>query len=73
VYTACGRFDGFWEMKLKPWDIAAGVLIVKEAGGLVSDFRGGQEFMTSGNLLAANALIFREMEEIVKRHLAEVE
>jgi myo-inositol-1(or 4)-monophosphatase len=68
-YTACGRFDGFWEMKLKPWDIAAGVLIVTEAGGLVSDFRGGQEFMKSGNLLAANPRVFPEMLEVVKKHL----
>jgi len=73
VYTACGRFDGFWEMKLKPWDIAAGVLIVKEAGGLVSDFRGGQEFMKSGNLLAANPFIFPKMLEVVKKHLGGVE
>jgi myo-inositol-1(or 4)-monophosphatase len=68
-YTACGRFDGFWEMKLKPWDIAAGVLIVTEAGGLISDFRGGQEFMKSGNLLAANTNVFPEMLEVVKKHL----
>ncbi len=68
-YTACGRFDGFWEMKLKPWDIAAGVLIVREAGGLVSDFIGEQQYMTTGNLLAANPNIFPRMLEVVKEHL----
>ncbi len=73
AYTACGRFDGFWEMKLKPWDIAAGFLIVKEAGGMVSDFRGGQEFMKSGNLLAANPFVFPKMLEVVKKHLAGIE
>jgi myo-inositol-1(or 4)-monophosphatase len=72
-YTACGRFDGFWEMKLKPWDIAAGVLIVREAGGVVSDFIGEQQFMATGNVLAANPHIFPKMLQIVKRHLAGVQ
>jgi myo-inositol-1(or 4)-monophosphatase len=68
-YTACGRFDGFWEMKLKPWDIAAGVLIVREAGGMASDFVGGQQYMTTGNLVASNPYIFPQMLEVVKKHL----
>ncbi len=72
-YTACGRYDGFWEMKLKPWDIAAGVLIVREAGGVASDFRGGQNFMATGNLVAASPNIFPAMLEVVKRHLEGVE
>jgi myo-inositol-1(or 4)-monophosphatase len=72
-YTACGRFDGFWEMKLKPWDIAAGVLIVREAGGVVSDFIGEGQYMKTGNLLAANPHIFPEMLQIVKTHLAGVQ
>jgi myo-inositol-1(or 4)-monophosphatase len=69
AYTACGRFDGFWEMKLKPWDIAAGILIVREAGGSVSDFTGGQRFMDTGNLIVANPFIFPEMLKVVKQHL----
>jgi myo-inositol-1(or 4)-monophosphatase len=72
-YTACGRFDGFWEMKLKPWDIAAGVLIVKEAGGWVSDFIGEDRYMTTGNLLAANPNIFPKMLQVVKKYLAGVQ
>ena len=72
-YTACGRFDGFWEMRLKPWDIAAGALIVREAGGVVSDFVGEQQYLKTGNLLAANPDIFPEMLQIVKRHLAGVQ
>lgn len=72
-YTACGRFDGFWEMKLKPWDITAGVLILEEAGGKVSDFRGENHFMESGNVVAGNPLVFPSILEIVKKHLSHIE
>src|ERR1700730_17989387 len=54
AYVAAGRLDGFWEYGLSPWDIAAGMLIVREAGGYVSDLSGGQTMMTSGDVLAAN-------------------
>jgi myo-inositol-1(or 4)-monophosphatase len=54
AYVAAGRLDGFWEYGLSPWDIAAGILLVREAGGYVSDLAGGQTMMTSGNVLAAN-------------------
>jgi myo-inositol-1(or 4)-monophosphatase len=73
AYTACSRFDGFWEMKLKPWDIAAGVIILREAGGIASDFLGGDHFMTTGNLVAANPFVFPKMLEVVKKHLEGVE
>jgi myo-inositol-1(or 4)-monophosphatase len=73
AYTACGRYDGFWEMKLKPWDVAAGVLIVTEAGGRVSDFLGGANFMQTGNIVAANPAVFPQMLKIVKKHLKGVE
>lgn len=56
-YTADGRYDGFWESGLAPWDIAAGVLILQEAGGLITDFAGETNFLASGNLVAANAAI----------------
>ena len=72
-YTACGRFDGFWEMKLKPWDIAAGILILEEAGGVVSDFRGESGYMQSGNIVAANPKVHAKMVEVTKRCLAGVE
>jgi myo-inositol-1(or 4)-monophosphatase len=63
-YVACGRIDGFWELKLKPWDIAAGALIVTEAGGSLSDFA-GREFSIWGNeTLAANNLIHHEMARV---------
>ena len=54
AYVAAGRFDGFWEFGLSPWDIAAGLLLVREAGGYVSDLSGGRDMMASGDVLAAN-------------------
>jgi myo-inositol-1(or 4)-monophosphatase len=60
-YVACGRFDGFWELKLKPWDHAAGALIVREAGGRVSDFDGGEFQISSQESLASNGLIHQAM------------
>ena len=68
AYVAAGRFDGFWEIGLKPWDIAAGTLLIQEAGGLVSDFQGGQGFMESGNVVAANAKIFRALLTLLASH-----
>jgi myo-inositol-1(or 4)-monophosphatase len=60
-YVACGRFDGFWELKLKPWDIAAGALIVAEAGGTLSDFSGEPFSINGRETLASNGLIHEEM------------
>jgi myo-inositol-1(or 4)-monophosphatase len=60
-YVACGRFDGFWELKLKPWDQAAGALIVREAGGRVSDFDGSEFQISSQESLASNSLIHQAM------------
>jgi myo-inositol-1(or 4)-monophosphatase len=59
--VACGRFDGFWEFNLNPWDTAAGVLIVEEAGGKVSDFRGGPFQLDSRETLATNGLVHGAM------------
>jgi len=61
AYVACGRFDGFWEFGLQEWDLAAGALLVQEAGGLVGDLHGGNKHLQSGDLLAANPKIFKEM------------
>jgi len=66
-YVACGRFDGYWELKLKPWDVAAGVLIVKEAGGCVTDLEGGRFDILSGDVVASNGRIHEEMLEVLKR------
>jgi myo-inositol-1(or 4)-monophosphatase len=58
AWVAAGRFDGFWEMGLSPWDMAAGSLLVREAGGLVGDFAGEERFMDSGRIVASNGKIF---------------
>ncbi|MEO6958952.1 MAG: inositol monophosphatase family protein, partial [Burkholderiaceae bacterium] len=61
AYVATGRFDGFCGVHLKPWDVAAGSLLVLEAGGLVADFEGEQGWLESGSVLAANPKIFTQM------------
>ena len=65
-YVACGRLDGFWELKLFPWDIAAGMLIVKEAGGRVSDFKNNVIDIHAKQIVASNGLIHSQMIEILK-------
>ena len=64
-YVACGRYDGFWELNLSPWDMAAGGLIVTEAGGRVSDFGGGEFSSYKPEIIASNGLIHDRMVEIV--------
>jgi myo-inositol-1(or 4)-monophosphatase len=66
-YVACGRFDGFWELKLQPWDVAAGVLIVLESGGRVSDFSGGEFDAFAQETLATNKHIHQQMVDILKK------
>lgn len=56
AYVACGRFDAFWEYDLKPWDVAAGALLVKEAGGTVTDYKGGSDYLFGKEIVAANGL-----------------
>ena len=57
AYVACGRFDGFWELKLSPWDVAAGAIIIEEAGGKITDFEGKNNYIWTGNVVASNAII----------------
>ncbi len=66
-YTAAGIFDGFWEMGLSSWDIAAGTLFVWEAGGVVTDFRGGDQFLETGDIVAASPIVHKEMIQIIKK------
>ena len=61
AYVACGRMDGFWEMALSSWDVAAGALLIQEAGGKVSDFFGGPRYLTGGHILAGTPEIHRKM------------
>jgi len=69
AHVACGRFDGFWEFGLNPWDMAAGALLIQEAGGLVGDFAGGQDFLISGNIVAGNPKIFSLLLPNIQRQL----
>ncbi len=68
-YLAMGRFDGFWELKLSPWDTAAGILIVEEAGGKVTDFSGGPFNIHLKEILASNGKIHQQMMEVLKLSL----
>jgi myo-inositol-1(or 4)-monophosphatase len=65
-YVASGRFDGYWELKLRPWDVAAGVLIVREAGGVVTNFKGGDYSIYSDDILATNGLVHQRMSDILE-------
>lgn len=66
AYVACGRADGFWEYDLKPWDLAAGILHVREAGGIATDCAGGDEILESGSLCAAPPGLHPAMLEVLK-------
>ena len=67
AYVAAGRFDGFWESGLSPWDIAAGILLVREAGGYVTELDGGRDMLASGNVLAANDHLHGEIARLLAR------
>jgi myo-inositol-1(or 4)-monophosphatase len=69
AWTACGRLDGFWEFSLQPWDIAAGVLLVKEAGGLVSSPIQARFDLFEGNIIASNSIIHQVLREEIRTHL----
>jgi len=68
AWLAAGRMDGFWEIGLNKWDIAAGVLLVREAGGLITDFSGGENFMESGNIVAGTRKLMPVMLRNIKPH-----
>jgi myo-inositol-1(or 4)-monophosphatase len=67
AYVATGRLDGFWECGLKVWDLAAGALLVKEAGGIVTDIEGGDGYMKSGDIVAGNPAILKELLKVIKK------
>jgi len=66
AYVACGRLDAFWELGLSPWDMAAGALLIQEAGGLVGDLSGESEFMESGDICAATPKLFPPLLEALR-------
>jgi len=65
AWVAAGRFDGFWEEDLQLWDVAAGILLVREAGGFVTDFRGGDSALAKGQVLAANDQLHSKLHKLV--------
>jgi len=69
AYVACGRYDGFWEFGLAPWDMAAGALLISEAGGLVSDMRGEATYLASGNIIAGTPKVFAPLLNIIQERL----
>ncbi|MBT8768200.1 type III secretion system regulator SuhB [Metapseudomonas boanensis] len=69
AYVAAGRFDAYWEFGLSEWDMAAGALLVQEAGGLVSDFNGGHEFLEKGHVVAGNTKCFKAVLTAIQPHL----
>ena len=66
AYVACGRFDGFFEYGLNAWDVAGGAFIIREAGGTVTDFQGGEDYLYGGEIVAANPMVSKEMLEAIK-------
>ncbi len=69
AYVACGRLDGFWEINLSAWDIAAGALLIKEAGGKITDLWGKPDYLKSGDVLASNGKIHSQLQAITAKTL----
>ena len=69
AYVACGRFDGFFEYSLSPWDVAAGAFIVQQAGGKVSDFKGGQDWLFGKEILATNSNLENNLSQLIKEYM----
>jgi myo-inositol-1(or 4)-monophosphatase len=72
AYVAAGRFDGFWEIGLQKWDMAAGVLLVQEAGGIVTDLEGRDKFFETGGVIAASPKLHQAMQELIEPHLSDL-
>ena len=66
AWVAAGRLDGYWERDIKPWDIAAGLILVREAGGFVSDCDGGEDMFAKGQIVAGNDAIHKELLRVLK-------
>ncbi len=65
AYVAAGRYDGYWENGLNPWDVAAGIVLVREAGGFVSDLTGGRRMLSGGGILAANSALHPQLQRLI--------
>jgi len=71
AYVAAGFSDGFFEINLSAWDIAAGSLLVQEAGGIVGDFEGNESWLDSGHIVAGNPKVFAQMLQVIQPHLTD--
>lgn len=71
AYVAAGRLDGFWEIGLHPWDMAAGVLLIKEAGGVITDFTFGENYLETGNVITGNPKMHQVMYQAIEPHLTD--
>ena len=71
AYVAAGRFDGYWELGLKPWDMAAGALLVTEAGGLVGDLSGGNQFLQQGHIVCGAPKVFKGLLQKIAPHVTD--
>jgi len=69
AYVACGRFNAYFEYGLSPWDVAAGILLVQEAGGKVSDFKGGNNYLFSAEIIASSSKIYEEFLGLIHEFL----
>lgn len=67
AYVACGRYDAFYEYNLKPWDVAAGAFLIQQAGGIVSDFSGGDNYLFGKEVVAANKAVFKEFQSRISQ------
>ena len=65
AYVAAGRYDGFWKKGIKPWDIAAGIVLIREAGGLITDFQGQKNMIEKGEVIAANIELHRPFKKLM--------
>jgi myo-inositol-1(or 4)-monophosphatase len=71
AYVACGRLDAYWEIGVKEWDIAAGVLLVQEAGGVATDFSFNDKYLQSGNIIVGNPRMHQLMYHAIEPHVSE--
>ncbi len=71
AYVASGRLDGFWEIGLSPWDMGAGALMIREAGGIVGDFAGGDRYLETGNIVAGSPKLFADLVRTIAPHRIE--
>jgi myo-inositol-1(or 4)-monophosphatase len=70
AYVACGRFEGFFEYGLNPWDVAAGIVIIQQAGGLVTDFGGKDNYLFGREIIATNGHIHHELQHVLSNQFA---